>query len=163
MSRTLGESDNRHQELQQALRLLQLEDEDVAMAVALAASLKVIVPACDSQCEAFQLGPDDCLVGRVCSANEAVVIKPWQTSSHVVIVVVALRCQQITCTSSANQLLRFADVAMLSSKDPEPRWMMVTYALFMISFLELCLTPLRHLELTVFVPCSVAFDGIKCF
>lgn len=159
MSRTLGESDNRHQELQQALRLLQLEDEDVAMAVALAASLKVIVPAC----EAFQLGPDDYLVGRVCSANEAVVIKPWQTSSHVVIVVVGLRCQQITCTSSANQLLRFADDAMLSSKDPEPRWMMVTYALFMISFLELCLTPLRHLELTVFVPCSVALDGIKCF
>lgn len=41
MSRALGEKDNADYELQQALRLLQLEDEDVAMAVALAASLKV--------------------------------------------------------------------------------------------------------------------------
>ncbi|MEW5304626.1 MAG: hypothetical protein WDW36_007225 [Sanguina aurantia] len=40
VSRTLGESDGKRRELQQALRLLQLEDEDVAMAAALAASLK---------------------------------------------------------------------------------------------------------------------------
>lgn len=53
MSRALGAEDNAHHDLQQTLRLLQLEDEDVAMAVALAASLKV--GCCESSAESLCL------------------------------------------------------------------------------------------------------------